>query len=494
MAGYDTTVRCDSFAGLYQGGDGYNIDLKYAVDGKNFDVQDGTLTPKTAPKVILELPGGVGADAVRTLMAFTKRYTVTEGAVEPDGTTYIVCIAGGKLYTRSMTDDTWTLRYTGFTNNSFDYVTYEVNSRNGNPTEAPVDVLLFTNSTDGMYCLYADDMSVDPVTIQPTGTNEPIKFGMICRHAERIWGGAIDTDPDKLMYSAPYNPFDWEQDNDNPENGAGDILQPSWDGDRFIALRTYGSYLLAIKKGRIWRILGTNPAEYTMKEQYGGGAIVENTVGVHGDMVLMMGYDGLMYYMGSNVMSFRHPYLRTIMDRVNRDALQNAVSCVAGDVYYLALPVDGSDTNNLLLEYSFADGAFTAREGVNIASMLYWDGILYCLTADEPGALCTLGHGEGSGTPLPMAYISAKQTLGAPNVKKSAFEVYLTSPTGMTVTVSIGTEKKEKSKTVELVPGKTKRVNITANGRTFQIKLETKGGKWWNLAGGYSVHMELDYD
>jgi len=57
----------------------------------------------------------------------------------------------------------------------------------------------------------------------------PKKFGVITRHAERIWGSGIPSDPDMLVYSAPYDPLDWTANVEQPQDGAGDILQPSWD-------------------------------------------------------------------------------------------------------------------------------------------------------------------------------------------------------------------------------------------------------------------------
>lgn len=485
---YESSVRSAEWAGLYQGGDGYNINLKYAVLGRNFDVRGGTLCPMTD---LAALPGTIPEGSIGTLMALTKRY---DSAGAEAGVTYLAVAAGGKLYTRALEETEWTERYSGFTSNNFDFVTYEVNERNGEATAAPVDVLLFTNADDGMFCLYADDLSVAPVAIQPSGAASPIKFGIICRHAERIWGSGIKGDPDKLMYSAPYDPFDWEQNSEIPEDGAGDILQPSWDGDRFIALRNYGSYLLAFKKERVWRVLGTDPGEYVMKEQFGGGAIIENSVAVYGDIVLMLGYDGLMAYDGGSVVQFKQEAVRNVMKRLAPGYAGTATAAVMGDVYYLALPLDGSSVNNAVLEYDFTNKTFSLREGVHVSSMLCWSGAMYALGGEDPAAVYNIGYGEGSGNALPMRWVSGWQDLGMRYATKSAFSVYLLSPTGMKLTVGVETEKKLKTKEVELKAGVPKTVRINVNGRFARFLFETKQKKWWNLAGGYQVYFELDYD
>jgi hypothetical protein len=124
-----------------------------------------------------------------------------------------------------------------------------------------------------MYCLYGDTLDVAPV-------ETPKRFGVLARYNERIWGSGITGDPDMLVYSAPYDPFDWEAQIEIPEDGAGDIQVPTWDGDSFVALRQYGSDLIALKRNSIWRVYGTNPGEFTVQRQYGGGALVENTVAV----------------------------------------------------------------------------------------------------------------------------------------------------------------------------------------------------------------------
>lgn len=488
---YESSVRSSDWSGLYQGGDGYNINLKYAVDGRNFDVRGGTLCPLTALK---ELPGKIEGNRIGTLMALTQRYDTSGADAVAAGTTYLVAAAGSGIWTRALDETVWVKRYDGMQSDVFDFVTYEVNSRNGEVTNAPVDVLLFTNAQDGMFCLYADDLSVAPIHIQPEGESEPIKFGIICRHAERIWGSGITADPDKLMYSAPYDPFDWEQNNEIPEDGAGDILQPSWDGDRFVALRNYGSYLLAFKKETVWRVIGTNPGEYVMKEQFGGGTIIENSVAGYGDVMLMLGYDGLMSYDGVGVTAFQQDVVKKIMRRLSPGYARTATAGVSGETYYLALPLDGSTSNNAILEYSFTDRAFSLREGVSVNSFLEWGGVMYALGGENPAAVYTLGHGEDSGNALPMLWVSGWQDAGARNITKSVFGVYLMSDTGMEINVGVETEKKLKSKRVTLNPGKPKTVRVNVAGRYFRFRFETVQEAWWNLSGGYQATFELDYD
>ena len=101
--------------------------------------------------------------------------------------------------------------------------------------QAPIDCLLFTNDTEGMYCIWSplnDDNELD-IAFVHVGPNDAdsLLCNCISRHYDRIWVAGIAEDPDKCMYSVVRDAFNWEQDNADPANGAGDIQQPTWDGD-----------------------------------------------------------------------------------------------------------------------------------------------------------------------------------------------------------------------------------------------------------------------
>ena len=284
---YSTSVVIDRFSGLNQTGDGYNTSMRYARDAENVDVTGGSFRPmREGQKLEQSLPSPIG-----TLAYLHRRFGLYTGTI-------LVAISDGKVYTKLMDgDDEWVECYEGLKENNCDWVTYEYNPPGGENTAGPVDVLLFTNAKDGMFCLYGDTMDVIPVVT-------PKKFGVLARYNERIWGSGIEGDPDTLMYSAAYNPFDWSANAEIPEDGAGEIMQPTWDGDSFVALRQFGSDMLAVKRNSVWRIYGTNPGEFVMQRQYGGGTIEENTLIVHDDLAYMLGEHGLMRYDGTGVYAF----------------------------------------------------------------------------------------------------------------------------------------------------------------------------------------------
>ena len=511
---YETTVQIDSFSGFNQSVGDRGMNLRFAVDGENFNTTGGLLRSMDDGRehIPAALPAPIG-----TLMLLYRRFRASENDYFHNEPEILIAVAGAKVYARPLNKkgelfEEWHEIYNGIKNDSFDYVTYEtskywtLNGKRVDPktkgaievtASDPIDVLIMTNADDGMFIVYGDSLEVVPYKVQPSTTDVEKKFGVLTRHAERIWGADIPDQPDMLMYSTPFDPLNWEQNDEYPEDGAGDIQQPSWDGDSFVALRTYGSYLLAIKKNRVWRVSGTNPGEYYFKEQFGGGTIVENTVVVYNDYMFLLSYDGLMMYDGNAVQPFRQPYIKYLMQRVNWAHVEKAVAGMRGTVYCLALPIDGSAVNNAILEYDTAENTFNLRVGVYASSFLVYENALY-YTDSRPAAGETLVGRvmklDGSGTALPMRYVSAYQDLGYKSITKSGFEVYLLADTDMTVTVGIRTEKKIKSRTVQLAGGKAKRVRLNVAGRSFRLELNVDGGDAWCLSGGIQINMELDHD
>ena len=511
---YETTVQISSFAGFNQSIGDRSTPMKFAVDGENFSTTGGLLRSMDGGRE--HIPASLDAP-IGTLMLLYRRFRDSENDYFHNDPEILIAAAGSKVYARPLDKkgelfQEWHEIYSGIQNDVFDYVTYETSTywlldgKRVDPktegcvevtAENPIDVLIMTNADDGMFIVYGDSLEVVPYQVKPSTTDIEKKFGVLTRHAERIWGAAIPDQPDMLMYSTPFEPLNWEQNDQYPEDGAGDIQQPSWDGDSFVALRTYGSYLLAIKKNRVWRVSGTNPGEYYFKEQFGGGTIVENTVVVYNDYMFLLSYDGLMMYDGTAVQPFRQQYIKDLMARVNWSCVDGAVAGMRGVVYSLALPIDGSEVNNAILEYDTTEHTFNLRVGVYASSFLAYENVLYYTDsrpAEDGGSAGRIMKLDGEGEALPMRYVSAYQDLGYKSVTKSGFEVYLLADTDMTVTVGIRTEKKLKSRTVNLVAGKAKRARLNVAGRNFRLELSVDGGESWCLSSGIQINMELDSD
>ena len=491
---YETTLTVPVFRGIHQQQGDTNVNAEYAAYAENCQTRGGALAPARAPREAFAVMAGdalpTGA-AIGTLACFHRRY-----GAEAEAADVLIAAVQGRLYMRLGNALGWRQIAEGYLCDDWDFVTYELNTLDapqegaGTPQEAdaPIDVLLMSNPVDGMICVRGDTFEVVPV---PT----PKKFGVICRHAERIWGSGIADDPDMLVYSAPYDPFDWAQNDEFPEDGAGDILQPSWDGDRFIALRNYGEYLLAFKRDTVWRVLGTDPGQYVMRQQYGeDGAVAENTIVTERSLVFMLYAQGVSVYDGNGVQPLHRDALRDVFARVNREAIACATAVCWQHRYMLALPLDGCAHNNAVVVYDTVANTWMLRIGLAVAAFCRYGERLLFTSADEPGRVLAMDEGPAH----PMRWEMPYQDQRGKNAVKSGFTIYLTpeADTQAAITLTVQTESRTKSKQLIVPAGdrRTRRVRIGARGRRWRLVIASEGGPVWKLVGGIQVDMEVDAD
>lgn len=517
MAGYNTINAHDAdcrypfFLGLNQYGDGTsNSDQRYAVEEKNVETINGVMQPCAANKLlapILEQP-------IETLALLHRRWHTIEG----EDKDILIAASAGYLWWAHPGDSTWTRceaesgTTEAFNSSVWSCVTYEINLPG---STAPVDVLLMSNAEDGMIMVRGDTQTYKAV---PT----PKKFGVIERYAERIWGGAIKDDPDMLVYSAPYDPEDWNQrtpeyDPENPlpwtiagepEDGAGDVQQPSWDGDSFTALKSFGSQLIAFKRTRVWRVLGTDPGEYTFKEQFGGGFPYAATIAVDTSRILALTNTGPVYYDGSSVTDFRKTEVEGIFRRVNTEAMDKACACLWQGKYYCAIPVDGSEYNNAVLIYNTLEGSWLFRDDLTVEAFLPGENRMFYTSSTAPGRVYEWQENSwktGTVTDAPTRWVTAWNDLNYMQIIKGPFDLYalpeaLDGP--VVLKFSIETERRLLTKKMLCLPlesqyvkQRTKKLHFPGFGRRFRLIIEADGGQGrWRLLDGVMVVPEIERD
>lgn len=500
---YDADVWIPSFTGLRQAED-IASDLRYAIAAENVETPRGVLQPMAAPVVLDD----EFAKKIETLARFHRRWYGGTGSKD-----WLVAATDGKLYFRQESASAWTeLGYptnvTAWQKNVWSFVTYEINPEG---SSAPVDVLLMSNDADGMI------MVVPPYTATVPNPDWKVEavdtqgkyFGVIERYAERIWGGAIPDDPDMLMYSRPYDPTNWTAagEDEEPEDGAGDIQQPSWDGDSFTALKSFGSQLIAFKKHRVWRILGTDPGEYTFKEQYGGGAAYANTIAVDNERILAAEKDGLCVYDGLAVSPFYRPYIEDIWKTVNRDAMDQMCAALFRNRYYIAFPTGTSAVNNAMVVFNGEDGSFIEYTDIYIESLMATEDRLYATSSTLPGKILVINYDSwetGAASGKPTKWKTAWMDFGRKTIAKGGYEIYFSPEVKggpVTFRFSIESEKKTKTKLVTVqtttFKAKQKRIRFGGTSRRFRLTIETgtlPKGVVWRLVGGIQMVVETDPD
>ena len=525
---YDADVWLPAFFGLKQQDESLNPDIRFATEVRNVETPNGVLQPHAGYEVL----EGEFENKVETIARFYRRWYQGAGSKH-----WLVCAAGGNLYYRQEGARVgWTKIERPelapvFKSNIWSWCTYEVNTPE---VDHPIDVLLMSNAEDGMIMVTPPDRprtwgDLSQYTWQELSEmtwaevyspawnisyidTKGKKFGVIERYAERIWGGAITEDPDMLVYSAPYDPTNWEANPTIPEDGAGSIQQPSWDGDRFTALRAFGDQLIAFKEHRVWRVYGTNPGEYTFKEQYGGGAPYFNTIAVDVERIYMADVNGLSAYDGMSVSPFQRDLIEKLWRRVNKDAMDQMCAVLFQQRYYLAVPVDGSEVNNALIVLNMHDGTFLYYDDLNIESMLATPDAVYATSSSLPGKVIILGYDSWVSqktTGSETKWTSPWMDFGYKRIQKGGFDLYFTPEVqneAVTLTISIQTEKKTKTKNYTIQPlteaqreankeHRNKRLHFGGSGRRFRIIIESpEGAAPWRLIGGLHLVVETDPD
>lgn len=402
--------------------------------------------------------------------------------------------------------------------------------------DAPVDGLFIANQKFGLACLYApldsDALTLVKVHVQPTNTDNEIRFGAIELYNDRLWGTMIETDPDKLMYSAPKDPFNWDEFTASPADGAGDVQQPNFNGDEFVMLKRFSTSLLAIKSNGIWRVTGTNPSNYSFAQQYGDQELIPNTAVVYGSYMYVMGTRDILRYNGYELEPVLDGFISSVTNVLYNSVYYDAslhmqdFAVMDKHIYCVYLRHSTYQTNilseaaiNVLVELN------TITKEINIRQI---DGDIRNMTEggtgslmggvtvedvaffmDEAGSIKSRSKADNNSinaiTALPFYYESGYQNLSASNVIKGGFDIYLrldrtpapdeNTPTTMPITVGIRTEKKLKTKQVVLTSGKPKRVHINNNGRYFRLELSAAAQPSpWRILGNITVNLELDYD
>lgn len=490
IGSYNATSVIPQFKGLMQYGDGINGNPCYAVEARNVETKGGVLQPAAA----CELLAPQLTAPIETLARLYRRWYTGLDSKE-----VLVAASGGKLYYMLPGASAWTqlampTGVSSYTSNRWSWVSYEINPEG---SDTSVDVLLLSNAVDGMVMVRGDNLTASLV-------DTPKKFGVIERYAERIWGGAITDDPDMLVYSAPYDPTDWEANAEHPEDGAGDITQPSWDGDSFTALRAFGNQLIAFKRNRVWRILGTDPGEYTFKEQYGGGAAYEGTIAVDNEQILMLNARGPEAYDGLSVTPFQQEYCRDVWNRMNPNKVAGAAAVLWHNRYYCAIPLGNSQINNAVVIYNPMDGTWLLRDDLSIERFLGTEDKLYFTSSTTPGRIWLWKEDswEVGATSAAVKWVTPWNDLGSKSLSEGGFDIYILCEVKEPVQfkVSLETEKRVKTKMKIISPPavgeqRQTRIHFNGYGRRFRLIFETDANTpQWRLISGVLIAMDIEGD
>lgn len=488
-SGYESSFTIPTPKGVYQAAGDTNVNVDYAYRAENMRTERGLLA--TAYGTSRAFPSlGV---PIETLARFYRRS-------RPDDPDVYVAAAGGAIYTYTLGTEGWVKRGEGYMSNRWSYVTYEAVDEGTN-----VDVLIMSNELDGMIAVYGSDLRVEAKALTIGDEYANVKFAVLARHAERIWGTGAIGYPDSVFYSKPYNPFDWTEVEDTPDDGGGVINQPTWDGDSFIALEPFGGYLLAIKPNTLFEVRGTSPSNFTVTQGYGtDGPVQAHTICTDRLQTLFLSQGDIGVYDGSSMRLLSKDALYETMRMRMSGADKKSTACVCDHVYYLALrvkenPGDQITENNAVIEYDTERGTFMIRKGVRVKDFFTLDGVVYYTQADAPYDVLNYNDPESAtylDQPMQTIWETAWMDLGKA-YRKSDFVLRFTADADendVPVDITIITDKREKTKTVILQRDRRDyRVKIQQKGVRVKLRI-TSGRKaaGWRIYGGVQVEYSMD--
>lgn len=514
---YTSSFQIPTPKGVYQAAGDTNINANYAYIAENIRTERGLLasacgTSRAFPSLGVE---------VGTLSRFYRRN-------RPDDPDVFVAAGGGKLYTYTMGSESWVPcsvynadgeRLEGaaavFGSDKWSCVTYEVEGKvmvDGEKIDVVTDILLMSNDVDGMIVIRGDDLDARYVSLKignvTDGRAETVRFSVLGRYAERVWGTGDPAYPDHIFYSRPFDPFDWTaEENDIADQGGGEIRIPTWDGDSFITLNSFSGYLVAVKRNSVFEIRGTDPTTFTVHEAYGtDGPVQGETVCVDRNAMYFLTRTGLGMYDGAALQLLSRDALYELMRMRSQSDQDKAVACVCDHVYYLALAIKDEENesgkdNNVVIELDTERGTFMIRRGIRVAAFYSLNGVVYYTDAHSPFEILRYNDPDASsylGIPMHCLWETPWLDLGKSLIKRD-FVLRFTAEADekdFPVEMTILTERREKKKTVILQKGRHDyRVKIQNAGKRVKLRIESSGRpSGWRIYGGVQVEYTYDED
>lgn len=486
---YEGSFRIPAPKGIDQSAGDTNANIEYAYSAQNIRTQRGLLASSYGTSRAFPALGA----PIETLERFYRR-------TRPDDPEVFVAGAGGAIYTYTQGTDGWIKRADGFFCNTWSCVTYEA-AEDG----ATVDILIMSNAEDGMIAVYGSDLRVEKKTLAIGENYADVKFAVLSRHAERIWGTGAKGYPDDIFYSRPYDPFDWTGVEETPELGGGVIKQPTWDSDAFISLNPFGGYLLAVKGSTIFEIRGSDPSSFSITEAYGtDGPVQARSICVDRLRMYYLAKSGMGVYDGSTMQLLSRDALYETMRMRMEGSGAKATACMCGHVYYLALCVKENESdviqeNNAVIEFDTERGTFMLRRGVRVKDFYALDGEVYYTQADMPYDVLRYNDpssGSYLGQPMVSIWETPWMDLGKAYIKRD-FVLRFTAEADendVPLEMTLITERREKRRIVLLSRRRRDyRVKLQNSGR--RVKLRIRSGMraaGFRIEGGIQVDYTLD--
>ena len=515
MANGTIQLRMNEFLGINQSM-GENSDMRYATWAENVDTRHGELRTGWGYKHYDDIPSDGHNGGIVKFSRYDLRHSDWIDQ-------FLLVCCKTRMFAKANSPywDQWQIvgdfNVADGQGNSIDTLMYEGASIKDPNTQA--DILIVSSQSNGIEFYMVGDGGLERHETNDTIKNLP-KFGALARCNERIFGAASKEEPDRIYYSAPFDPMNWDLNLEIPEDGGGFIDYPTWDGDSFIALVPFGSDLLAFKHNSLCVISGTNPGEYTIYNTFGTeGPIAKNTICVYRNMVFFLTTRGIGMFDGQSIRTISRDAIYQISQNVNGANVEMASATIKDGIYMCSVCIY-DDVPDAVIEYDIERNTYMLRTGLSVTAWYTTrdefspysdDAKLHIAVSDNPYEIYECGNfGFYDGKPIHSVWESPFTDAGHKESIKSAFRVYaipedidegydeeIDGPRKATVNFTIVTERKSKTKELKaqkywLSKRKMLSKSISNSGRQFKWKIESD--YYFRIQTGIQIQAELDSD
>lgn len=152
---------------------------------------------------------------------------------------------------------------------------------------------------------------------------------------------------------------------------------------------------------------------------------------------------------------------------MNMNYASKSVGVYHNNKYYLAIPIDNSTENNLLIEFNTLSGSFVTHNIGNINDFIEFKNDLFFSSGNTVKSMF-------SGTSyLPLYWETSNYDYGTKNSRKNSSYIYFRGRGNGSVKFRVVTERKEKSLEIPLTSNETLyRKKLKNKGRMFKIIIE----------------------
>lgn len=473
-------LSIEAFRGLNEYANPYGVRYGDAIYTLNCSTSDGALSRIKGYEPYLE--SGLSTE-IGTIIPFYSQ-----------DSKQLLIASGGKLY--KYYGGTLTEIASGFKSDKFDYVNFEIMSQ---------DVVILTNGVDNVKVWNGTsirDLKHKGYSSTDASDNKAPKGKIMELHYGRVWIASDSTVFFSTSNRNGYDPDDWTTPLDDEKEinqHGGYIMIPTWDGGKIIGMKTIFDDIVVFKNQNIFKILGTYPGEYEVRQLFStDGAIADKSIVSSQNVAYYLDIDGIFTYNGVNVECISHP-VQNIIKRINKNYAEEAVGAYFKDSYFVAVPLDDSTKNNVIIEYNTVKRDFLIHEISDINSLLVFDDKL--LFSDLSGMVYELFSGDKfykkgtNGININAKWETGIYDLNNKNAVKSAQYIYFAGKGNGKIIITCISENGERSTTpIELTEReKIFRVKLKNKGRTIQLRFENIDGADFTIIRPELI-VDVDFD